>query len=186
MPAVATTDFLAPPADLAVWLGVPATDPKLRAALGAASSRFRGQVRHPVSYVADETLVLDGYGTKTVLLPAAPVTAVSELLLDGVELVDGTDFEWSQDGYVRRLGCVWPNRLRCIQITQSHGYDPIPEDIAEVIIDQARSQYTVRPGVQSMQVGGQSIGFGAQASIGVTAQWSAMVEKYKLNRGDDP
>ncbi|MFF1709315.1 mobile element protein [Streptomyces sp. NPDC058268] len=182
---MATTDYLADPADLAIWLGVPDTDPKLLQALGAASSRFRGQVRHHVSLVTDDEFTLDGTGTRSILLPAQPVTAVASLRLEGAELVDGTDFEWSQDGYVRRLGCgLWPNKLRCIQGVYSHGYAVIPEDIAEAVIDQARSQYIVRPGVATMQVGGQQVGFGAQASIGVTAQWSAAVEKYRLNRGD--
>lgn len=182
---MATTDYLAEPADLAIWLGVPATDPKLLQALAAASSRFRGQVRHHVSLVTDDLLTLDGNGSRSVLLPAEPVAAVTSLLLNGDPLVDGTDFEWSEDGYVRRLGCgLWPNKLRCIRITYSHGYAEIPEDIAEAVIDQARAQHAVRPGVQSVQVGGQSVAFGAQASIGVTAQWSAAVAKYRLNRGD--
>lgn len=186
MQAVATTDYLADPQDLAVWLGVPADNLKLLQALGSASSRFRGQVRHHVSLVTGDTVRIDGTGTRTFLLPAAPVTEITSLELDGALLVEGTDFEWSEDGYVRRLGCHWPNRLRCIRAVYSHGYDPVPEDIAEVVIDQARSQYTVRPGIQTMQVGGQQVGFGAQASIGVTAQWTAMVEKYQLDRGDDP
>lgn len=187
MQAVATTDYLADPEDLAVWLGVPADTPKLLRALGGASSRFRGQVRHYVSLVTGDAVRIDGTGTRTFLLPAAPVVEITSLELDGVPLVEGTDFEWSEDGYVRRLGCQhWPNRLRCIQGVYAHGYDPIPEDISEVIIDQARSQYYVRPGVQTMQVGGQQIGFGAQASVGVTAQWTAMVDKYRLDRSDDP
>lgn len=184
MLAVTATDYLADPEDLAVWLGVPASDTKLLQALAAASNRFRGQVRHPVSFVADDTITLDGHGTSSILLPAEPVTAIAGLSLDGVELVDGTDYEWSQDGYVRRLNYLWPNRLRCIEVTYSHGYADIPPDIAEAIVDQARAQYVVRPGVQTVQVGGQSVGFGAQASVGVTKQWSEAVARYRLNRGD--
>lgn len=184
---MATSDYLADPEDLAAWLGVPASNPKLLRALAAASSRFRGQVRHHVSRVTDDTFRLDGTGRRSFLLPAAPVVEISSLQLDGVPLVEGTDFEWSEDGFVRRLGCLhWPDRLRCLAGVYSHGYDPVPEDISEVVIDQARSQYTVRPGVQTMQVGGQQVGFGAQASVGVTTQWTAMVDKYRLDRGDDP
>lgn len=184
---MATSDYLADPADLATWLGVAADNPKLLVALAAASSRFRGQVRHHISLVTGDTVRIDGTGRQTFLLPAAPVTEITTLELNGVPLVEGTDFEWSENGFVRRLGCLhWPNRLRCIQVVYSHGYDPVPEDISEVVIDQARSQYTVRPGIQTMQVGGQQVGFGAQASVGVTTQWTAMVDKYQLDRGDDP
>jgi hypothetical protein len=181
------TDLLADPEELAAWLPVGADDPKLLAALNAASRRFRGAVRHPVSLVAGETVVLDGNGTSSLLLPAAPVTAVSEVEVDGEVLVDGTDYSWSADGYLRRLSClVWPDSLRCITITYSHGYAEIPEDIQEVVIDQARALYAILPGVQQQTVGAQSVTFGVQAATGVTAQWSAAVERYQLNRGDRP
>ncbi|WP_338683942.1 mobile element protein [Streptomyces acidiscabies] len=183
---MATTDYLADPDDLAVWLGVPADDPKLLQALGSASSRFRSAVRHHVSYVAGDTTVLDGNGKESILLKAAPVTEVTSVKLDGATLAYRSDYEWSEDGFLRRVGCRWPDRLRCIEIVWSHGFQTIPDDIDEVIIDQARTQYTVRPGLTSMTVGGQSVGFGAQASIGVTQQWKTAVEKYRLNRGDAP
>ncbi|MBZ6258862.1 mobile element protein [Streptomyces olivaceus] len=185
---MATDDYLADPEDLAAWLGVPADNPKLLRALASASSRFRGQVRHYVSRVTGDTVRVDGTGRRSFLLPAAPVVELTSLELDGTALVEGAGFEWSEDGFVRRAGgCLyWPDRLRCIQVVYSHGYDPVPEDISEVVIDQARSQYTVRPGIQTMQVGGQQVGFGAQASVGVTTQWTAMVDKYRLDRGDDP
>lgn len=182
-----TTDYLADPADLAVWLGVPPDTPKLLQALAAASSRFRGAVRHPVTAVSGDVVTLDGNGRESVPLPAAPVTAVTAVELDGAPMIEGTEFSWSSDGYLRRLaGRVWPDRLRCIKVTYSHGYEVIPEDIAEVVIDQARALYTVLPGVQTRQVGGQSVTFGVQAAIGVTAQWTAAVERYRLNAGDRP
>lgn len=181
---MATTDYLADPADLAIWLGVPASEPKLLQALSAASSRFRGAVRHRVSFVADDTTVLDGNGKESLLLPAAPVTAVASVELDGQALTYRTDYDWSADGFLRRVGCHWPDKLRCIEVVWSHGYQPIPEDISEVVIDQARAQYAVRPGLTSMTVGGQSLAFGAQASIGVTSQWTTAVDKYRLDDGD--
>ncbi|MBT2477644.1 mobile element protein [Streptomyces sp. ISL-94] len=180
-----TADLLANPEELAAWLPVGAGDPKLLAALNAASRRFRGAVRHPVSLIEGETVTLDGNGTASLLLPAAPVTGVTELEVDGVALVDGTDYSWSADGYLRRLGSlVWPDSPRCITLTYSHGYALIPEDIQEVVIDQARALYAILPGVQQQTVGAQSVTFGVQAATGVTAQWSAAVERYQLNRGD--
>lgn len=183
---MATTDYLADPEDLAVWLGVPATDAKLRQALAAASSRFRGAVRHHVTAVASEELTVDGNGRESIPLPAAPVTEVTSVALDGEPLVDGEGFSWSQDGFLRRLGGCWPDRLRCIQVVYDHGYGTVPEDVAEVVIDQARALFAVLPGIQTRTVGGQSVTFGTQASIGVTAQWTQVVERYRLNSGDRP
>lgn len=186
MVLVAPTDYLADPQELASWLGKPADDPKVLAALAAASRRFRGAVRHPVTQVVGDVVTLDGNGRTSVLLPAEPVTAVTSVRLQGELLVDGTDFDWSEGGYLRRLGCgAWPDRLRCITVTYDHGYAVVPEDIQEAVIDQARSMYRVQPGVQSYTAGGESVSFGAQASIGVTAQWAAAVANHRLNRGDD-
>lgn len=178
------TDPLADPADLATWLGVSETDPKLLAALNAASRRFRGAVRHPVTLIAGDTVVLDGIGAYAALLPAAPVVSVQSVELDGTALTAGTDYDWSADGYVRRLGSPWPCTLRCLEVTYTHGYAQVPEDIQEVVLDQARAIYAVQPGVQQKTVGSQSVTFGAQAATGVTAQWATVVERYQLNRGD--
>ncbi len=177
---------LADPAELAASLGVPATDTKLLWALTAASRRFRGAVRHPVTLVTDDTATLDGNGLESVLLPAAPVLDVSSVTLDDAALTVGADCDWSADGFLRRLGGWWPDRLRCITVVYDHGYAVVPEDIQEVVIDQARALYRIDPGVQTKTVGGQSVTFGVQAAIGVTAQWTAAVERYQLNRGDRP
>lgn len=178
-------DYLADPAELAVWLGKPEDDPLLLNALRAASRRFRGAVRHPVTAVAGDTVVLDGNGRDAILLPAAPVTAVTSVTLLGEALVDGTDFEWSADGYLRRLGCLlWPARLRCLQVVWDHGWAVVPQDIQEAVIDQARSMYRVQPGVQAYTAGSESVTFGATASVGVSAQWSAAVAAHRLNAGD--
>jgi hypothetical protein len=179
-------DPLADPDELAASLGVPADDPKLLWALKAASRRFRGAVRHPVSFVAGDAVTLDGNGRTSLLLPTAPVVAVTSVLLDGVALVYRTDFDWSADGFLRRLGGCWPDRLRCVDVVYDHGYEPVPEDIAEVVIDQARSLYRIEPGIQTKTVGGQSVTFGVQSAIGVTAQWTDAVVRYQLNRGDRP
>jgi len=183
---VATDDFLADPEELAIWLGKPAGDAKLLAALRAASRRFRGAVRHPVTLVGGDVVTLDGFGRESLLLPVWPTIAVETVSLDGVELVEGTDYSWSEAGILRRLGCqVWPDRLRCVEVTYSHGWALIPEDISEVVIDQARTLFTVPAGVQSKAVGGQSVTFGATAAVGVSSQWSAAVARHKVRTSGD-
>lgn len=180
-------EYLADPAELAIWLGKPADDPKLLAALKAAARRFLGAVRHPVILVEDDEVTLDGNGRESILLPVWPTTAVTSVVLDGETLVEGTDYEWSDAGILRRLGCrVWPNKFRCLVVTYSHGWAEIPEDISEAVIDQARTMYTIRNGVQSMTTGAQSVTFGAQAAIGVTDQWTKAVDRHKIRTGSDP
>ncbi|MGW1998562.1 mobile element protein, partial [Embleya sp. NPDC001921] len=112
-------------------------------------------------------------------------TAVTSVTAAGIVLVEGTDFEWSSGGMLERLGgCGWPRRYRSVTVVYDHGFDPIPEGIQEVVIDQARSIAEVLPGVQSMQAGGESVTYGAAASVGVTSQWTKAVTRYRINRGD--
>lgn len=186
MPAVAADDFLADPAELAAWLGRAEDDLKVLSALTAASRRFRGAVGHRVTLVTDDVVTLDGTGRESLLLPVWPTVSVTEVLLDGVALVEGTDYSWSQAGLLRRLGGErWPDRLRCVRVKYSHGWADVPEDIQEVVIDQARTMFTIRPGVQTMQTGGQTVTYGAQAAIGVTDQWARAVDRHKVRTSGD-
>lgn len=172
--------YLAFPDDLAVWLKVPASDLGLLAALKAASRRFAGAVRHPVRRIADDTTTLYGDCTTRLLLPAAPVVSVDQVLLDDVAI---TDWKVRKDIGVLRRDQGWPDWAE-VTLTWTHGWDPIPEDIQEAVIDQARTIWRVVPGVQTVQAGGESITYGVQAAVGVTAQWTAAVEAHQLNRGD--
>jgi hypothetical protein len=183
---VATDTFLADPQELANWLGVPANDVRLLSALRSASRRFRGAVGHVVDLVEDDEIVLDGNGRDSLLLPVWPTTAVASVALDGGELVEGTDYAWSEAGILRRLGCqVWPDKLRCLEVTYSHGWAVIPTDISDAVIDQARTTYRVEPGIQSQAVGGQSVTFAANAATGVTEQWTATVQRHRVQTGSD-
>ncbi len=186
MPAVAADEFLADPAELATWLGRDEDDLKLLAALRAATRRFRGAVGHMVTLVTDDVVTLDGNGRESLLLPVWPTVSVSEVLLDGEALTEGTDYAWSDAGMLRRLGCRrWPDRLRCVQATYTHGWADSPEDVQEAVIDQARTMFTVRPGIQTMQTGGQTVTYGAQAAIGVTDQWARAVDRHKVRTSGD-
>lgn len=186
---MAAEEFLADPAELAVKLGRSEDDPKLLYALRAASRRFRGQVHHPVTFVADDVVVLDGNGRESLLLPVWPVTAVASVVLDGTTLVEGTDYAWSDAGILRRLGCLWwPDRLRCLQVTYSHGWnglDELPGDIQEVVLERAEASFNIPVGVQSKAVGGQSVTFGAQAATGSTEAWTKAVDRYKVRASGD-
>lgn len=184
----AAEEFLADPAELAVQLGRSEDDPKLLAALRAASRRFRGQVGHRVNLVENDVVVLDGNGRESLLLPVWPTRSVAEVLLDDQELTEGSDFAWSDAGILRRLGCRrWPDRLRCLQVTYTHGWpwDEMPEDIQEAVLERAEAGFTIPVGVQSKAVGGQSVTFGAQAASGATEAWISAVARHKVRASGD-
>lgn len=174
--------YLADPADLAALLNVPVTDVQMLAALRAASRRFRGQVRHPVSLVTGDTVFLDGTGKAVLPLPAAPVLAVTAVEVDGVALT-GVKVRRQAGLLLHPDGC-WPQWSE-VAVTYDHGHNPPPEDVAEVVVDQARVIYRTDPAIQQITTGTESVSFAATAAVGVTEQWRAAVEAHRLNRGDD-
>jgi len=189
---------LAVAAELAARTGRPVGDQRLVAALVDASRRFRSAVSHDVSLVTDE-LELDGSGSRTILLPAAPIVSVTSLVLvTGEVLVDRVHFQiGKRAGLLRRLGGrVWPDALGFAQLTYTHGYDAVtadedgalsllPGDIQGAVLDMAQILMNVTPGVQSKTVLGDTTAFGAAASVGVTQVWTDAVSNYQLHRGDE-
>lgn len=174
--------YLAAPQDLATLLNLPANDVRLLAALRAASSRFRGQVRHPVSLVTEDMAFLDGSGGPILRLPAAPVQQLHAVLVDGQPLT-GVRVRRQAGLLLHPDGC-WPEWAE-ITVTYDHGLDPVPADVAEVVVDQARVIYRTDPAIQQVTTGTESVSFAATAAVGITEQWRAAVEAYRLNRGDD-
>jgi hypothetical protein len=172
---------LAPASDLATLLGVPPTDPKLLLALKRASGRFRGQVHHPVSLVANDTVQLDGDGSDTLLLPAAPVVGDVAVKIDGVTV---TDHKVSRHAGILRRAAGWPDDLGNIEVTYTHGHTEIPVDVVDAVLEQAELQFKVLAGVQQASLGARSITFGTTASVGVTQRWVDAIEAHRLNRGD--
>ena len=175
-----STPLLCEPADLATKLGVAATDPDLLVALRAASNRFRGAVRHQVHRVT-ETLHVNAGGELSLRLPVAYVHAVETVEVDDRPVT----VDWDEYGLLdRRDGQPWPNRRRGVTITLTHGFDPIPDDIAEAVQDQAEAGYNLIRGLSSKQVGGITLTYGAREAIGTTEQWQTVVDRYRIRSGD--
>ncbi len=172
--------YLATVEQLATLTGLPTTSPKLLLALDRASNRFRDAVGHPVHLVTDDVIWLDGDGTDTLLLPAAPFTTIS-VEVDGAPVTDYKPARRS--GILRRAG-GWPDGLENIEVTYTHGYATIPGGIVDAVLEQAEMQAMVAGYVESEAAINQSVKYGQQATVGVTQRWTDAVEKYSLGRGD--
>jgi len=173
--------LLGEPADLAAFLDVPPDDVRLLAALRAASARFRGAVRHPVTLVTGDVEQADGEGTGALYLRAAPIVAVHKVTVDGQEVTDYRVLR--RAGVLKRTSGCWPADA-AIDVTYDHGLAVVPAEIAEVVVDQARALYRLDPAIQQVTTGADSVSFAPTAAVGVTAQWSAVVAAYRLNRAD--
>ncbi len=182
MPDVTPVPDLAPIERLSTRTGVTEGSPKydaLKDALTSASDRFRGQVGHQVHQVT-ETLRVKGTGGPTLILPVWHITEIVDVLVDGVPV----EVDWDETGCVDRRRGTWPRRRRAVELTVTHGFDPIPGWIADVVLEQAEEQFNNTPGVSSKQVGGISTSYDQKGAAGVTAQWTAAVLRYGTGMGD--
>lgn len=167
-PALASLD------DLKVKVGGNPDVEKLQLSLDLASARFRGQTNNPIS-LTTETISLDTQGACRLVLPVVPVQSVQSVELFGQAI----DFEWSATGSIRFTQPL-PDAYNALSVTYTHGYDPVPDDIRDVVLEQAAAIYNLLPGVMSYTVGAESRSYSTALTVGTTAQWAAMVGKYKI------
>lgn len=129
---------------LRLFLDDPTLD-ETRAALllDVASGEVRAFCGQSFDAVTDDEVILDGTGTRVVMLPELPVLAVSVVELGpggardelaGPEAARPA-WEWSENGVLRRIdGAVWRRRFRWLRVIYSHGFDPIPDELVGVVL----------------------------------------------------
>lgn len=174
------TTYLASVDDLALKLGVPATDPRLLLALRRAGDRLEGTINYPVSLVHDDVIYLSGDGSRTLLLPARPVQGLPTVEIDGTPI---TDFRVGRQAGILRRPQGWPDNLDNIEVTYTHGWPVIPGDIQDAVLEQAETQFHVVVAFQSRSSGTESVTFSALAAVGVTQRWTDVVNKYAIRGG---
>lgn len=171
---------LAPYEALAARVGASAADPRVIEMVEGASRAFRGAVRHQITHVTDDVIVLNGSGARDLRLPVAYLTDVSRVEIDGRDI----EVEWDEFGLLNRAdGGLWPKRRRCVTVTCSHGFDPVPDDIVEAVLSDAATAYNAVPGVSSKQVGGITVTY-EKVAAGKSQAWVDAVDRYAIRRGD--
>lgn len=160
-------------------------DTALQAVTGA-SGLIRAITRQVISFVADDTVVLGG-GDQQLALPQRPVVVDISHPLAVVELGDfgaadmpaleGRDFErlgelltrgapwWYDRGVLQgwpwnRPAGVWSAR---VQVTYSHGYQVIPDDIVALALGAAQEAISNPKLLAALTVGNYSERYAVQA-----------------------
>lgn len=136
-------------------------------ALNGVSALVRGACHRAFATTEDEVIYLAGSGSYSMLLPKLPVAAVSEIIEapgDAVyerELVEGINFEWDEDGLLRRLdGGRWIGRLRYYKITHSHGDAAVPDDVKMLVLRVCARAVVNPEGLTQEAAAGYSAAFG--------------------------
>lgn len=109
-------------------------------ALAVASAKVRTYTRQTISLVVDDAVDLGPTYSDELRLPQRPVLSVSSIEVDGVVLDSGS-YRLRGDVLVSR--CGWSAGA---VVTYTHGWDPIPDDVAGVVADLAKVGVT-NPGM---------------------------------------
>lgn len=158
-------------------------------ALRRASAQVRRYTRQTITYVSQETIVLPG-GDRVLRVPDRPLVVDAQTPLTVVELADlggaqincveGRDFTRLGDeltrgypwyapgrlmGWPRRNLGVWAPR---VQITYSHGYTEVPDDVMDVVLDLATMSLTNPQGLRQETIDDYSRTFAAETIGGAT------------------
>lgn len=148
-------------------------------ALLDASGLCRSISRQTVSFVEADTVTLSG-GSRVLRLPQRPVFVddshpilCRELGDFGgidVNLVEHRDWERLGDELTRSYPWYWQRQrlmgwpynrpvgtwMPRVQVTYSHGYPVIPDDVTAIVLDVAQALFTNPDGLRSRTVGGYS------------------------------
>jgi hypothetical protein len=172
-------------------------------ALRRASARVRKYTRQDITLVENETVTLPGNG-RVLRLPQRPLVLDDAHPLTVVELfgitnqeytaLEGRDF--TRIGTELTRGEAWwaPTRLmgfpwlrpqgvwaQRVQVTYSHGYAEIPDDIVDVVLDLASMAMTNPQGLRSESIDDYSRTFAAETIGGpqLTAEHKEALRPYR-------
>lgn len=151
----------------------PDTGPML---LERASARVRGYTKQTISRVTDDVVTLPVIG-RTVRLPQRPADKPTRVKIGGVVFLENTAWTW--DAVYQRITHLNPYIVsanftgwtqaheRQVEVTYSHGYVTVPEELKEVVCAiasrLASATSGMEGGVRSEAVGGVSVTYAAES-----------------------
>jgi hypothetical protein len=97
--------------------------------LEVASTIVRDAAGCPISEVIS-TVTLEGVAATRLFLPGQPVTAVSDVEIDGVAV---TDYRLTNGTLWRSQGWTGLCEPAAVTLTMTHGLDPVPADIVDLV-----------------------------------------------------
>lgn len=127
------------------------------------------------------TWTLDGSGTEVMLVPSLYLSAVTSVIEDGTELLEGAGFTWSEAGIIEKTCGRFTCKRRGVTVTAVTGFDSLPSIIEQVIND-LDDRADVTPGVYAQvgQVRLATSSDGSPLGSGLTGAQRAVLDRYKL------
>lgn len=167
-------------ADLASYLGetIAADDARAGLLLDLASGAVQAYTGQLLEAVANDTVTLDANGSRLILLPEVPVTAVVSVAQDGQSALAATAYEWRRDGVLWPAGgATWG---REVVVTYSHGFAVIPDVIRGVVLALAGRMWSNPTGAVSESIGTYSITNARTVALELTGVEQAVLDRFRL------
>jgi hypothetical protein len=119
-----------------------------------------------------DTVLLDGTGTRKLVLPRWPVTAVTAVTLtdDGTVLAEGTDrdYTWSASGILYRRGSCWPCEPQAVEATVTAGLPAAPDGVRRIVLRLAAQAWNNPAGtIASETLGDHAVTYATPAEAGM-------------------
>lgn len=125
-------------------------------------------------------------GGRSLFLPTFRLTAVTEVVADGVTLTVGDDYEWWSYGELERVGACWPHKPRSVVVSYTHGFNPLPADVKGVCLSLAGRGYTnpngTKTGTRTAGPFTETANWGDSPATQLSATEKAMLGPYKRER----
>jgi hypothetical protein len=146
-------------------------------AIAEATEAIKNYCHQVIERVAGDVVTLDcSGGTTKLFLPELPVITVASVVEDGELLVVTDDYKLGQYGILHRVDDEWPEGIQIIEVTYTHGYAVIPDDVVGVCARAASRAYQAGVsaaelagvmGVTALTLGDYSVSFGSGSGGGV-------------------
>lgn len=180
-------------------IDIPYDDASCERAIAEVTEAIRNYCHQYIELVTNETITLDCSGGTRLFLPELPVQSVAEVVEDDEILDPDDDYKLGQWGILHRIGDEWAKGIQIIEITYTHGYATIPDDVVAVCTRAAARVYQAGlraaalegiPGVASLGLGDYSVSYVGETGGGVgegtmgasAARMLLLSEKDVLNR----
>jgi hypothetical protein len=192
---------------LGLSLAASSVDDLLPRLVSASSAWLIGQIGQPIASTA-VTDVLSGDGGFSQRLRFSPVRSIQSVVIDGNTIPPCTD---TTDGWSQQDDWLWlsgpknaagalpwgpmgpymsPTRMTTLRFTVGNGnvvvgytagFDPVPEDIRQGVVELAAEAYQRRQrlGVMSKSIAGESITF---QTLTLTASLKGLIAAYSTTR----
>lgn len=155
-------------------------DNQLQDVIDRAVGRLRDYCRWHVFPVQEETVTLDGGGAESLMLPSLHVVDVQSVTV-ARRLFTEDQFEWSARGYLRSRVRRFPDSLRSVVVSFSHGYAEDDLDgVRDVLLGMVERVISLPHFIKSSSVGEASVTYGVDAALRPTFGDKEVLDEYRL------